>query len=59
MRRELRLRGINHLPVLYSTEAPTKSKLTENGKPVPASTAFVPSAAGLIIASYVVRELIK
>lgn len=59
MRRELRLRGINHLPVLYSTEAPTKSNLTENGKPVPASTAFVPSAAGIIIASYVVRELIK
>lgn len=59
MRRELRARGINHLTVLYSTELPIKSTVTENEKPVPASTAFVPSAAGLIIASHVVREIIK
>ena len=59
MRRELRARGINHLPVLFSTEQPISSGVTENGKPVPASTAFVPSAAGLIIASYVVRKLIE
>jgi tRNA A37 threonylcarbamoyladenosine dehydratase len=59
MRRELRARGIDHLTVLYSTELPIKSTITENEKPVPASTAFVPSAAGLIIASHVVRELIK
>lgn len=59
MRRELRARGINHLTVLYSTEEPIRSTVTENGKPVPASTAFVPSAAGLIIASHVVRELIN
>ena len=59
MRRELRQRGINHLTVLYSTEEPIKSQIVEDGKPVPASSAFVPSAAGLIIASHVVRELIK
>ena len=59
MRRELRARGINHLTVLYSTEDPIKSRIVENDKPVPASSAFVPSAAGLIIASHVVRELIK
>ena len=59
MRRELRVRGINHLTVLYSTELPVKSTVSENGKPVPASTAFVPSAAGLIIASHVVRKLIE
>lgn len=59
MRRELRARGIHHLTVLYSTELPIKSTVTENEKPVPASTAFVPSAAGLIIASHVVREIIK
>lgn len=59
MRRELRVRGINHLPVLYSTELPIHSTVSENGKPVPASTAFVPSAAGLIIASYVVRQIIS
>ena len=59
MRRELRARGINHLTVLFSTEEPIKSQIVEDGKPVPASSAFVPSAAGLIIASHVVRELIK
>ena len=59
MRRELRARGINHMTVLYSTEEPIKSGISENGKPVPASTAFVPSAAGLMLASYVVRKLIE
>ena len=59
MRRELRLRGINHLPVLYSTEIPLTSGTDENGKKVPASTAFVPAAAGLMIGAYVVKELIK
>ena len=59
MRRELRLRGINHLPVLYSTEIPLTSGTDENGKKVPASTAFVPAAAGLMIGACVVKELIK
>ena len=59
MRRELRARGINHLTVLYSTEQPVSTALTENGRPVPASTAFVPSVAGLILASHVVRKLIE
>ena len=59
MRRELRLRGINHLPVLYSTELPLTSGTDENGKKVPASTAFVPAAAGLMIGAYVLKELIK
>ena len=52
MRHELRSRGINKLKVVYSKEAP-KYK----GKP-PASTAFVPSAAGLIIAGEVVKDLL-
>ncbi len=59
MRRELRIRGINHIPVLYSTEIPMTSGTDENGKKVPASTAFVPAAAGLMIGAYVVKELIK
>ena len=59
MRKELRVRGINHVPVLYSTELPLTSGTDENGKKVPASTAFVPAAAGLMIGAYVVRELIK
>ena len=59
MRRELRIRGINHIPVLYSTEIPITSGTDENGKKVPASTAFVPAAAGLMIGAHAVRELIK
>lgn len=61
MRRELRARGISHLPVLYSTEqakAPLKQATGENGKAVPASVAFVPSVAGLIAASEAVKYII-
>lgn len=59
MRRELRARGINHLKVLYSEEEPRKITVEggEKTRHAPASIAFVPSAAGLIIASEVVREL--
>ncbi len=53
MRRELRTRGITHLPVLYSTEEPVRT-----GCRIPASISFVPSVGGLLIAAYVVRELI-
>ena len=58
MRRELKARGIGHLTVLYSPEAPIPSVITENGRHAPASTPFVPGAAGLIIAAYVVRSII-
>lgn len=57
MRHELKKRGIERLKVVYSTElphAPTK----EGERVVPASCAFVPSVAGLIIASEVVKELL-
>ena len=40
--------------VLSSTEVPIKT-----GETTPGSTAFVPSSAGLLIASYVVKELVK
>lgn len=59
MRRELRARGINHLTVVYSKEEPKKTNITENGKAVPGSVAFVPSVAGLIIAGEVVKNIIK
>ena len=39
---------------LSSTEVPIKT-----GETTPGSTAFVPSSAGLLIASYVVKELVK
>lgn len=62
MRRELKKRGILHLEVLYSREEPVKPKTAgEEAAPgrraVPGSTAFVPPAAGLIIAGRVVRRL--
>ena len=61
MRRELKARGIKHLTVVYSKEEPKRpaeeKKDPETGKVIPASIAFVPSAAGLIIASRVVRDI--
>ena len=59
MRRELKKRGIEHLKVVYSKEEPKTDGETENGKPVPASIAFVPSVAGLILAGEVIKDLIK
>ena len=64
MRNELKKRGIHDLKVVYSEEEP-KTPLfqpEENdnpGKSIPASSAFVPPAAGLTIASYVVQNLMK
>ena len=62
MRKELRRRGVEHLKVLYSTELPHTEEEGEETKgdpprPVPGSTAFVPPAAGLMIAAEVVKEL--
>ena len=60
MRYELKKRNIKDVKVLFSTEIPVKNNLfDENNKPVPASIAFVPSVAGLMIASYVINDLIK
>ena len=51
MRRELKKREITDVKVIYSKEEPV-SKLQ-----VPGSVAFVPSAAGLLIASEVIKDL--
>ena len=61
MRRELKKRGIMRLKVVYSEEAPLEHKDMSGGceDRVPGSTAFAPSAAGLLIAGEVVRELSK
>ncbi|HIT67993.1 MAG TPA: tRNA threonylcarbamoyladenosine dehydratase [Candidatus Merdisoma merdipullorum] len=56
MRRELKKRGIEHLKVVYSKEKPIRP-LEETS--APGSTAFVPSVAGLLIASEVIRDLTK
>lgn len=60
MRYECKKRGIKKLKVVYSTEKPCSPKeimKSDSGKPVPGSTAFVPSVAGLIIASEVVKDI--
>lgn len=54
MRYELKKRGIKKLKVLYSTETPVK----QNSR-TPASIAFVPSVAGLMIAGEVIKDIIK
>lgn len=53
MRRELKQRGVDDLKVLYSKEQPVRT-----GERVPASSAFVPAAAGLIIAAEIVKDMI-
>ena len=63
MRRELRARGIEHHTVLYSQELPQKPDELEAPPPgrrtIPGSVSWVPSCAGLMLAGYVVQELIK
>lgn len=61
MRRELKKRNILHLPVLYSDEKPIQPeiKITEGKKTVPGSISFCPSVAGLLIASYVIKNILE
>lgn len=56
MRKELRNRKIKDLKVVYSKEKPRE--LTKKSD-VPGSISFVPSVAGMIIASEVVKDIIK
>ena len=72
MRKELRKRGIEHLKVVYSREEPLSPRHsaeyeapadtgTRPGstarRDTPGSISFVPAAAGLVLASAVIREL--
>lgn len=62
MRRELKKRGVKKLKVVYSKEiamtpAESEEENTSSRRAIPGSTAFVPSVAGLIIASEVVKDL--
>ncbi|MBQ7334897.1 MAG: tRNA threonylcarbamoyladenosine dehydratase, partial [Clostridia bacterium] len=67
MRRELKVRGITHLKVVYSTEpaAPQAEDVPQtpgdqNGKKrAPGSLSFVPSVAGLMMAGEIVKDLIS
>ena len=61
MRRELKKRGVDRLKVVYSREEARMPleirKDKESGKITPGSLAFVPSAAGLLLAAEVVMDL--
>lgn len=61
MRTELKKRNISGVKVVYSKEIPQKSDLIDEktGKSIPGSISFVPSVVGLIIASEVIKDLIK
>ena len=58
MRKELSKRNIFNLKVVYSKELPKRHNTDESLKRTPASISFVPSVAGLILASEVVKDLI-
>lgn len=74
MRYELKKRGIKKLKVVYSTEKPIKPspinidknakstspfRDTNKRRETPGSISFVPSVAGLIIASQVINDILK
>ena len=63
MRRECKRRGLCDVKVVYSKEKPVRPMPEPIADPelcdVPGSTAFVPSVAGLIIASEVIKDLIS
>lgn len=66
MRQAMKKRGVKKLKVVYSTEQPLQPVDPDGAcgaeaprrRALPGSTAFTPSAAGLIIASEVVKDLI-
>ncbi len=61
LRRELRKLDINHLKVVYSKEEPIKAldESSSKTKHIPGSSAFVPPVAGIMIASEVIKDLLK
>lgn len=61
MRKELRLRGIEHLKVVYSEESAQKLSLGQNEtkQKIIGSVSFVPAVAGLIMAGEIIKDLVK
>ena len=65
MRRELKKRNIKNVKVVYSKEEPVEAKISlkeaevqdSSRRSIPASCAFVPSVAGLILAGEVIKDL--
>ena len=67
MRRELKKRNIKNVKVVYSKEEPVEAKISlkegemqeSTRRSIPASCAFVPSVAGLILAGEVIKDLAR
>ena len=67
MRRELRTRGIDRLPVIWSPEPPLTPQGTETPaepdgirkKAVPGSVSFVPPVAGMLLAGEIIHRLLN
>ena len=62
MRTQCRKRGIDRLKVVYSKEQPQRVTVTEPDgvrRAIPASIAFVPAAAGMVLAGAVVTDLLQ
>ena len=63
MRSQLKKVGVKSLKVVYSKEQPAQidnsaAQKRASGRPSPASCAFVPSVAGLIMAGEVIKDLV-
>ena len=63
MRQELKKRGVKKLKVVYSKEEPihvlASDEENAHRRNIPASAVFVPATAGLIIASEIVKDILK
>ncbi|MFQ7113737.1 MAG: tRNA threonylcarbamoyladenosine dehydratase, partial [Hallella bergensis] len=65
LRKKMRKLNIHHLKVVFSEEIPLKpieeneSSSPKRQRPIPASIAFVPAAAGLIIGGEIIKDLIS
>lgn len=63
VRKELRVRGIEHLDVVFSPEEAMECRQLEAPPPgrrsVPGSLIWVPASAGMLLCQHVVTELIK
>lgn len=62
MRRELRARGVEHSPVVFSPELPAEPLPLEAPPPgrrsIPGSLVWVPATAGMLMAQYMIRQLL-
>lgn len=59
MRKLLKENGVKKLTVVYSKEQPLTSGLKDGEKVVPSSASCVPSAAGVLMASKVINDIIE